>query len=125
MFVLCNDVNYEDYARWGRSPKLSGADFPVENIVSNGSTSQTGLAADLDAFVKATGGAPTDLVVVEADYLFHPQFNLQVRAAPGRSGSSVGRLSRCHIRPNKPQSPIGPQRCAWRPRGLARARSSS
>ena len=78
MFIMCNDDNYAQYARWARASKGL---IPEQNIVSNGckAGSPGGLASDIAAFVAETGGTATDLVVVEGDYLFHPTFNLQVR----------------------------------------------
>uniref|UniRef100_A0A7S0RUM4 Uncharacterized protein n=1 Tax=Pyramimonas obovata TaxID=1411642 RepID=A0A7S0RUM4_9CHLO len=79
VFVLCNDDNHDDYVRWATNIGMSEGGFPVENIISNGTSGsqRNGIMSDIACFVEKTGGGATDLVVIECDYLFHPAFNLQ------------------------------------------------
>eukprot|EP00959_Pyramimonas_sp_CCMP1952_P338181 7082113-Pyramimonas_sp.AAC.1 len=54
VFILCNDDNHDEYVNWAQCRERSEGGFPVQNIISNGTSGsqRNGIASDIACFVE-------------------------------------------------------------------------
>lgn len=78
VYVITNSHALEEFQAWANSDDLSGHDYPVENVISNGAYVPGEWKGDIDDLKSAIerfnlGSRP--VIAVKADSLFHPGYN--------------------------------------------------
>eukprot|EP00760_Papus_ankaliazontas_P014352 PhM_4_TR16066/c0_g1_i1/m.42066/K16190/GLCAK; glucuronokinase len=76
VFLVCNANKYKYFERWA-----SANDFPVENIVNDGTTSEQhrlGAVADVELVMRTKNISKEHVIVISADMAFYENFDVGV-----------------------------------------------
>jgi len=75
--IVTNEDNHDEWVNWATTKQRSLGGFPVENLICNGTSGhdRPGTARDIATYIEKTG-CQDNLLVIEADFLFEPEYNL-------------------------------------------------